>query len=293
MPVTAVLVLVLWLTVGFAAEQTYFKLLIFAASAYLMVEMNNRNALIRIYSRMVSCSFLVLATMAASLFGSIDIWAVQFWMIASCTTLLSCYQDKRAVGRVFYAFLFIGIASIFFIQVLFFVPFMWVMMRTNLMSFSMRGLLASVFGLLTPYWLLAGYYLFNGDIMILVAHITSIADFSPLFRYDLTNIHEWATFGFIALISITGIVHFLRNSYKDKIRTRMIYEMFIFMTILIFIFVVLQPQHILPLMSILLINASVLIAHYIALTGTRITNISFFVIIFLTLLMTVYNIWIH
>lgn len=257
-----------------------------------MVEMNNRNALIRTYSRMVSCSFLVLTTMAANLLYSIDIWIVQLCMIASCTILLSCYQDKRAVGKVFYAFLLIGIASVFFIQVIFFVPFLWVMMCTNLMSFSMRGLFASLFGLLTPYWLLAGYYIFDGSVMTLVAHVRSMADFSPLFRYNFTDQHVWVTFAFIMLISIIGIIHFLRNSYKDKIRTRMIYEMFIFMTFLIFAFVILQPQHILPLTAILLVNASVLIAHYITLTGTRVTNISFFLIILLTLALTVYNIWI-
>lgn len=41
-------------------------------STYLMMELNNANALIRIYSRMVSCSFLVFATMAAFMFPSIQ-----------------------------------------------------------------------------------------------------------------------------------------------------------------------------------------------------------------------------
>ena len=40
-------------------------------ATYLMMELNNANALIRIYSRMVSCSFIVLATMAVFMFPSI------------------------------------------------------------------------------------------------------------------------------------------------------------------------------------------------------------------------------
>lgn len=291
LPITAVLALVVWLLSGLAAHYEV-RVSLFAVSAYLMVELNNRNALIRTYSRMVSCSFIVLMTMAANLFYDISFWAVQLCVIVALSILLRCYQDKRAQGKVFYAFFFIGVASAFFMQILFFVPFIWILMGTNLMCLSFRSVLASLLGLVAPYWLLAGYCAFMGNINELVAHVMSIAEFAPLLQYSGFDLHVVLTFAFITAITLTGFIHFVRNSYKDKIRTRMIYEMLIVMFYLAFLFAVLQPQHASMLLAIMIINASVLVAHYIALTHTWLTNASFVLIVITAVALTFYNIWI-
>lgn len=291
LPVTAVLMLAVWLIMGFDAESAKIRLLLFALSTYLMVELNNRNALIRMYSRMVSCSFLVLTTMAANILTDISVWVVQLCMVSTLTILFQCYQDKRTQGRMFYAFFFIGVASMFFIQILFFVPFLWILICTNLMAFSMRGMLASFLGIIMPYWFWAGYLMYYGDIRVLFSHIMSIADFRPVFQFESLNEHTAVTFVFISVMAIIGTAHFLRNSYKDKIRTRMIYEIIILLTLIVFTFIILQPQHIEMLLGIMLINTSVLIAHYIALTHTRMTNISFIVIILFAVALMAYNIW--
>lgn len=124
LPVVAVYTAAMWLAGGIIARQQYVEFALFAVSAYLMAEMNNRNALIRIYSRMVSCSFLVFGTMAWSASNlqtsaTLDTWLVQLCFIAAYLTLFSCYQDKRAQGKMFYAFMFIGVASTLFVQALF------------------------------------------------------------------------------------------------------------------------------------------------------------------------------
>ena len=100
------------------------------------------------------------------------------------------------------------------------------------------------------------------------------------------------TLGFVVILGIIGSIHFLRNSFFDKIRTRMIYYMLMSMLFLAVVFIVLQPQHARVLLRIITISSSILIAHYIALTKTRLTNISFILIVILTLILTVYNLWI-
>jgi hypothetical protein len=55
----------------------------FLISAYLMVELNNSNALIRIYSRSVSCSFIVLVCAGCFLFSSLGGAIVQLCMVAA------------------------------------------------------------------------------------------------------------------------------------------------------------------------------------------------------------------
>lgn len=291
LPITTVITLAIWFAGGIIEKQLYIQFVLLGFSTYLMVELNNRNALIRIYSRMVSCSFLILTTMAAFIFKSVETFGVQLCMIVTCMMLFSCYQDKSAQGKVFYAFFFAGIASLCFIQILFFVPFLWILMATNLMIFSSRTFLSSLIGITAPYWFSAGYCIFTGNTETFIDHIMSIAEFEPLCQYGSTDVSMLVTFAFITIISITGTIHFLRNSYKDKIRTRMLYEMIITMNALTFLFVILQPQHIEPLMGIMIITAGILIAHFIALTRTWITNITFYIMTLSAAAITIYNIW--
>ena len=87
------------------------------------------------------------------------------------------------------------------------------------------------------------------------------------------------------------MIHFRLNNYKDKIRTRMLFEIFSVMSLSIILFIGLQPQHLDILLALLIVNTSPMIGHYIALTYTRITNISFYIILILTVLLTFINIW--
>jgi glycerate kinase len=64
-----------------------------------MFQLNNVNALIRIFSRMVSCSYLVLMTMAFFLFEDIANSIISLLAIAFYIFFFSIYQEGRAVGR--------------------------------------------------------------------------------------------------------------------------------------------------------------------------------------------------
>lgn len=289
LPVTAVYALSVWLAGGLVEHQRYLEFVIFAFAAYLMVELNNRNSLIRIYSRMVSCSFIVLATMNEPMFDTGDVWLTLLCFVAMFIALFNSYQDKRAQGRVFYAFMFIGIASLLHVQVLFFVPVVWMLMASCLMAFSNRNFWASVIGLTVPYWFFAGYSAITGQLDYFFAHFSADAWISQPFLYEGLDVCDIAAAGCVALVAFIGMVHFLRNSYKDKIRTRMIYETLSTMAIVCMVFIMAQPQHIAWLTGIMTIPASVLIAHFFALTATRITNITFIVLTLGFVALTVAN----
>ena len=94
----------------------------------------------------------------------------------------------------------------------------------------------------------------------------------------------------LTVIGTIGAVHYLRTRYKDKIRTRMLFDGFIITASLSAILLALQPQHMTLLLPIMICSVSPLIAHFLALTQTRWTNIAFYVIMVATLALTAYNI---
>ncbi len=283
--------IVVWLLAGAVGEMWWAQFAMYAASTLLMVVLNNRNSLIRIYSRMVSCSFIVATCAATFLLGSVRSGAVQLLFILFYLSLLRSYQDKRAPGIVFYSFACIGVASLFFVQVLYFVPFLWVLMATNLMAFSTRMFVASLLGIALPYWLFGGYYLYTADMDAIVAHFAQLGEFRMVADWAAVDVHRIVTAAVMAVLSVVGIVHYMRSSYLDKIRTRMIFEMFITVDILAMLFLVLQPQHYDVLLPLVTVNTSCLFAHFIALTRTRLTNAAFLVVCMLMLALTAYNLW--
>lgn len=291
LPVTGVYAFAVCALGGLFTEQLWVQFVLLAVSSFLMMELNNVNALIRIYSRMVSCSFLVLAVMSQYLVVDVRCGIVQACFIAFYLFLFSAYQDNRAMGRVFYAFLMLGIASTMFVQILFFVPLVWVLLCTNLMVRSFRAFVSSLFGLLVPYWFMVAYYLYIDDVDSLLDHFLQIAQFGPVLGWMDMPVSHILTAAYVAILAVVGMIHFRLNNYKDKIRTRMLFEIFSVLALAAIVFMILQPQHIDYLLALLIVSTSPMIGHYIALTNTFITNISFYVMLVVALIITCANLW--
>ena len=291
LPVTIVYAVVVLLACRIEEKQLWIQFGTIMLCTLLMVELNNRNALIRIYSRMVSCSFIVLTTMANFQFATLQPTMVQCCFAAFYVLLFHAYQDKQATGWVFYAFACIGTASTVFVHILFYVPLFWILMIFNIMSFSPKTFCASLLGLSIPYWFLCAYYLYVGDTTTLVNHWMELTRFQPLFDYSMITRQQAVTFVFIVLLALTGSIHFLRNSFRDKIRTRLLYELFMVVDTCSIVFLMLQPQHYDGLLPVIIINTAPLIGHYLALTRTKLTNISVFAIVIIALAITACNLW--
>lgn len=290
LPIAATLIALIWVAVGLLVSNIWAQFAFTIISTFLMVELNNRNALMRTYSRMVSCSFLVLITMAGlptlTLKGCIvTMCYIAFYLIAWNT-----YQDKRSVGWTFYAYLCIGLASTIFIQILYLLPFLWLLMIAFTNSLSVKNICASILGLITPYWFSAGFYIFKGNFQSFIAHFNELMDLTSLFDYSQLTDHLVISYSFIFIIAIIGIIHFLRSSYADKIRTRMIYESLIVMDLVSIALMVLLPNHAYEWGGICIVNTAPLVAHFITFTHTKLTNITFVTMSIIAILITLYNI---
>lgn len=291
LPISATLIAMIWVAVGFIKGDTWWAFLFTVVSTLLMVELNNRNSLMRTYSRMVSCSFLVLVTMASLPHPSLTSGLVTMCFIAFNLIIWNGYQDRQSAGTAFYAFLFMGIASMAFIQVAFILPFLWIVMMAFTNSFCLRTFLASVIGFVTPYWFVAGYYAYHDQLALMQTHLASITEIRRWSDYAGLTLHQTVNTAYITLLGLIGTVHFLRTSYADKIRTRMIYESIIMLFLLIVGFILLQPQHILPLGGMMIVTVAPLIAHFITFTQGRIANISFIIMLTLTVAILAFNLF--
>ena len=291
LPVTIAYASGVWLLSGLIQGQWWLQGVLYALAVFLMFELNNINALIRIYSRMVSCVFLALLCMPCFLFPSISGAVMMVAVVASMLLLFTTYQDEEAAKASYYCFVFVSIASIPFVHIIFYLPLLWLMMAYQLKSLSLRTFGASIFGLLTPYWFYLCWLVWQKDFTPLVSHFMALGIFAKPFDFSLLTVNQLVTLAAAVLFAIIGIIHYIRQHHDDKIRNRLLYGIFIWTDLLTVLFLALQPQHYDFLIRILVINTAPLLAHFVALTHTKLTNIAFFVIVTIILFVTGFNLW--
>ena len=109
--------------------------------------------------------------------------------------------------------------------------------------------------------------------------------------YTVLSLPRILFFVLMVGLGITGTVHFVRTSSRDKIRTRQLYYSFILLGTVAILLLALQPQLYDLMIRVLLITTSPLIGHFVALTSTKVTNIAFLTIVAVVLALTVYCLW--
>lgn len=289
LPVTTVYALVVCLAGGLVTDGLWLQLALLLVSTMMMVELNNHYSLIRIFSRMVSCPFIVLTAVAPFLFGSLDVCLVQLSVIAFLLLVLRAYQAPSATGWVFYAFCALGVGSAVFPQLLLFVPLLWIAMAFYVQCFNARTLVASLLGLLVPYWFVAAWLLYVGDISCLGAHLLSVFRFDFPFDFSAVDFPRLLMLAFVLVLALIGSVHFVMFSYQDRIRIRMHYDMFMVLDAACFVFAIAQPRHLDMLLAMAIVFTSPLVGHFLALSHSRASNITFLLLVAATLAITGFN----
>ena len=291
-PVTVLYGLLLCLIGGVIQHQWWIQLACYILATYLMILLNNFHALIRIYSRAITSAFIILSGVACFIFPSLEGCIVTVGLVASLLTLFTTYQNREAAGWIYYTFLILGVASVANIHFLVFIPIYWIMM-IFINSLSLRTFIDSLFGLLTPYWIWIAVVLFfyKDNLTPFTGLFQPLTEVTFFNAYGNIPLSHYLTYAFLVILAFTGIIHFLRKSYNDKIRTRQFYYSIIFFDIVVLVLLALFPQYYDLLFRPAIILTSPLIGHFIALTRTKITNIAFYLILITALLLTGFNLW--
>lgn len=291
---TATVTLAVWVvaTLGAVSLRSVGSIVCVAIASIMMGQLNSTNALIRVYSRMIMCSFMVIMGSAPFLIGDVNMAMVTMCAVIFYTFLFNCYQDSRSPGWIFYAYLAVGLGSVSWVQALFFLPLLWILTATNLMAMNFRNFVASLLGVMLPYWFIILYNVLTNDISGFVEHFEGIAEFGRIADFSCINLHQFVSISFLTLVALTGVIHFINTANRDNIRTQLLYETFIAIDAAAFVFFILQPQHFAPLYGIMAVNTAPLIGHFIALTHTKWTNCYFILLLVLAVAIAVFNLWI-
>lgn len=275
LPLVAVVVSVFWVLPNARDLLLWGGLALVGLMAYILVEWNNGSQLLRIRSQMISVTFLAL--MAAFPQGHL----LSLESLPSLCLLLSYFILFRAYGLyepqgvVFHAFLFLGIGSLVEPLLLLLVPFLFFSIQVQLRALTPRSLGAGLIGWILPYWFYLPYLLWSEGFSVVVLREWTESLVPTLPNYSAVPLSHWISLGVILFLALVSILHFVRTSYNDKIRTRQYFYLLLVQELPIVLLAAAFPDRADIFFPLLLLNTTPFIAHYFALAKGRGMNLWF------------------
>ena len=162
-----------------------------------------------------------------------------------------------------------------------------------LRSYTWRGFWAGILGLVLPYlgWGTWCFFLDKTDSMLdyVSAHFMWHSfSWEAIISLPFNGM---VSIGVVIVMSLVGVMHYLQTKYNDKIQVRMILYIYSVQTTLLILYLFLQPQEFQSTMALLVVSTCPLIAHFFALTKSRLSNTFFILSLLLCGIMAYLNLW--
>lgn len=254
-----------WLWTGERSLSPLGGLCVACVAVFSLTELNNAYALLRRGSRLM-CSLLFLLVCADPSMHTLGLAGVmQTLWVFFFFALFATYARPQKTVHTFVAFLSLGCATLCVPCMVWLLPVAWVA-QVLLRSLDFRSLVASLFGILTPwlYYLLAGYLL--GRIPELAQRAwDGMRPLSPLLA-PRDALH-WVLAALCLSLFVTGGVDFLRNSSRDKTRMRYNFYVVLLVGASGFVLLALQPARLQAVLPLCMLSA--------AMMGSRFVSVSF------------------
>lgn len=254
-----------------------------AIAVYMMVELKNRNMLLRVNSYMLSSTLAILLALSAQLHPFQPGSLLMVLIMYAYFPLFASYQMPDT-SLTLQTYLPISLASLFFPKILLLVPVYW-MLQMYLRAFTFRIFCASVLSLLLPYWFYGGISIITDSLPQFLAHvqaIISVPDFlaEPFPPTDWLHLSLPAFFAsplpvlmLAVLMIVIGIIDFQIYRLHDKTRVRSLYDVIAWHAVLVLAFIMQYRRDVATLLPIVLLDTSILYGHFFTLTRTRFSHI--------------------
>ncbi len=141
---------------------------------------------------------------------------------------------------------------------------MWLVMLVSLQVLTIRVWLASLLGLVVPYWVIAPYVLHNKLFDLPAQHFAGLTRVGELADFSqLTFIHILLVVT-VLVLAVSGIIYYFRHNHYDRLRLRQMFGGYAILFLFSLILLVLQPQLYWPCLVFMVVSGSPFVLRSIA-----------------------------
>ncbi|MDR1918932.1 MAG: hypothetical protein LBQ65_04715 [Tannerellaceae bacterium] len=184
-----------------------------------------------------------------------------FCLILALYQLLTSYHDTGAIQKTFNAAFFIGVGSLLWVHILWFLPIFWWGMY-NFKVLNLRTFLASLTGAAVIYWFLLGWCVWTRDYTPFTVPFASLLRAGLPDDFSSSRLIDWMHILYVAFLTVIGIVNILVHEHDDTLRTRRFLFFLIILAAASSVLFLLYRQSSDEFLDVACMPVSLLVAHF-------------------------------
>ncbi|MEI7502511.1 MAG: hypothetical protein WCJ61_04435 [Paludibacter sp.] len=253
-------------------------------NAYLLAQLNNKFTLIRTRTFLPILIFLLLTGTWNDTHIVNGSHVALTLFILSLFYFFEMYRNKKGAEQSFMGSLLLSIASLLINPLLFLIPVFWIGF-IMFQSFSMRTLLASIFGAITPWiFYLSAYYIFQPSFNFQTLITSNLIVGINIATFSLPKLIYFPLLVIIMIINLVGMYSY---AHGDVIHTRIKLNFFVFLLISILVITSIFNLQIASFLPIIALVYSILVSHSFTLKQNNFYGYVFIVFFVINILFTI------
>ncbi len=183
-----------------------------------------------------------------------------FCLILAMYELFTSYHDPKAVFKAYNAALFIGVGSLLWAHIIWFLPLFWIGMY-NFKTLNLRTFIASFLSFGTVYWILLAICIYKHDFTYFSSAFVVLSKIRML---DITNTNptDWIAFVFPGILLLISAIYIFTHVHDDNLRARQYLYFLISFSVLSYLLFFFYEQSSNEFLSVACLSGSILLGHF-------------------------------
>lgn len=247
------------------------------ACAFLLVRLCDTYTLLHTRTPLTFLLFLLIGAWTPDISSGLGVHTIILPLfLAALFILYTGYQQEKAQTGSFVTGILIMCGTFVWSPFIYFIPLFWCG-QYICRSLSLKCILASIIGAITPLWILFGFNLWPGLGQTIQNTLPDLITFDPI-TFGAFDLKTDIPVLLALVIGILTILINLFNTYQDKVRTRAFYHFIYIITLASIALMLINKDNRVVCLSLLNLTISLQGAHYFSQGQSKTAVILFYII---------------
>jgi hypothetical protein len=229
--------------------------------AFLILKLNIQYAFIRVRTFLPPSLFVLITSGMSDLHAMHPIYPAALFLILTLDRIFNAYDKEIIHSNAFDAGIFLAIGSLFYLNLVFFFPFLWIGFIILKPNVNWREYILTTIGFILPWVGAATYYLATGsfDELLQTMKVNTISH-QPFLR---GNLPVQIYIGFLLFLTLMASIFLLSQYDGKKISSRKYFKAFFWIFLISVLLILAHPSVSDEIIIIMAIPLTYLISNYL------------------------------
>ncbi len=229
--------------------------------AFLILKLNVQYAFIRSKTFLPSSLFILITGGISDIHAMHPVYPAALFLILAIDRIFSSFEKEVIHSNAFDSGVFLSIGSLFFLNLVFFFPFLWIAFIIVKPNVNWREYILTTLGFILPWLAALAYYLISGSTDELLHTLETNITSHQIFLREGLPIQIYI--GYLVLLTFLSSIFLLAQYDGKKISSRKFFKTFFWIFLISCILIIANPAVSQEIIIILAIPLTYLISNYL------------------------------